>query len=232
MNDIKVLTILISLFVSGLQAQSSGAQCERGEFSGEAKQGLAFSRELVGGIKFSVDPMQLKEDPRWGSFQIRVLGTDQPVFDFNLSDRNWLLATDFWSSFIGGVNVDLKAALQYRLRNLIFPTSFKNKEKLRIVADALHGAKGKDEIEKSVNALRAIPLGVMQFEITDYAIGDGERPTSIEWVKFTVTVTFPREFSSVGPLLVSDAECPAIPDEVIENIRGTERHKPSVAPIA
>jgi len=225
MKDIKVLTILISLFVSGLQAQSSGAQCERGEFSGEAKQGLAFSRELVGGIKFSVDPMQLKEDPRWGWFQIRVVGTDQPVVVFNPSDTNWLVATDFWSAFIGGVNVDLEAALQYRLRNLVFPTSFKDKEKLRRVAGALYSAKVTDEIQKGVNALRTIPLGVIHFEITDYGLGEGEYPTSVEWIKFTVNVTFPRESSRLGPLLVTEAECPAIPDEVIENIRGTERHK-------
>ena len=225
MNDIKILTILISLFVSGLQAQSSGAQCEKGEFSGEARQGLAFRRELVGGIKFSVDPMQVKEDPRWGWFQIRVVGTDQPVFVFNPSDRNWLLATDFWSAFIGGVNFDPHAALQYRDRYWVFPTSFKDKEKLRRAAEALHRAETTDEIQKGVNALRTIPLGVIHFEITDYGLGEGECPTSIEWIKFTVNVTFPREFSRLGPLLVTDAECPAIPDEAIENIRSTERHK-------
>jgi hypothetical protein len=100
MNHIKVLTILVLLLVSGLQAQSSGLRCEKGEFSGEARQGQPFRRELVGGIKFSVDPMRLKEDPRWAWFQIRVVGSDQGVVGFNPSDSNWLLAADFWSAFI------------------------------------------------------------------------------------------------------------------------------------
>jgi hypothetical protein len=221
----KALTILVLLFVSGLQAQISQPQCAKGEFSGEATQGQPFSRELAGGIKFSVDPMRLKEDPRWAWFRIRVVGNDQRgVFAFNPPDSNWLLAADFWSAFIGGVNSDLEAALQYRLRYLVFPTSFKDKERLRRAADAFHSARATDEIEKGVNALRAIPIGVIQFEITDYGLDEGERPMSVDWVKFTVKVNFPREFSP-GPLLVTEAECPVIPDEVIENIQSPERHK-------
>jgi hypothetical protein len=220
----KILTILI-LFISGLHAQVSGPHCEQGEFSGEARQGQPFRSELVGGIKFSVDPRRLKEDPRWAWFQIRVIGADQGVFVFNESDGNWLLATDVWSAFIGGVNIDLNAALQYRVRYLVFPTSFKDKEKLRRAADELHSARATNEIEKAVNALKKIPLGVIRFEINDYGLGENERPMSVDWVDFTVNVTFPPEFSRLGPLLVTSAECPALPPDVIETIRSPERHK-------
>ena len=219
----KILAILI-LSAPGLQAQGSGPQCEEGEFSGEARQGQPFSRELIGGLKFSVDPMRLKEDPRWAWFQIRVIGTDQPVFVFNPSDSNWLLATDFWSAFVGGVDFDLDKALQYRVRYLAFPTSFEDKEKLRRAAHALHSATATDEIEKG-NALRRIPLGVIRFEIKDYGFEERESPMGVDWVRFTVHVTFPAEFSVLGPLLVTKAECPAMPHEVIQNIRSPERHK-------
>lgn len=219
----KILAILI-LFAPGLLAQGGGPQCEKGEFSGEARQGQPFSRELVGGLQFSVDPMRLKENPRWAWFQIRVIGPDQLGFIFNPSDSNWLLATDFWSAFVGGANFDLDTALQYRIRYLVFPTSFEGKEKLRRAADALHSAKATDEIENR-NALRKMPLGVIRFEITDYGLEEQEEPMSVEWIRFTVQVTFPPEFSVLGSLLVTTAECPAMPNEVFQNIRSPERHK-------
>jgi hypothetical protein len=226
-NVMKFLTVLILLFVSGLQAQTGGPQCAEGELSGEAKQDQPFSRELGEGIQFSVDPVRLKEDRRWAWFRLRVIGKDQDVFLFHLSDTNWLLATDFWSAFVGGPNWDLRDALQYRRRYFVFPVSSKDKETLSATAEALHSAKTVDEVEKGVNSLKQISLGVIQFEITDYGLGEGDIPMSVDWIKFTLKVTLPPEFldSRLGPLLVTNVECPAIPDEVIENIRLPERRK-------
>lgn len=225
-NIYQTLMVHVWLFVAELVAQTMGPQCAKGEFSGEARQGQPpFSRELRGGIKFSVIPMQAKEDPRWTWFKIRVIGDDQRVFVFNLSDTNWLLATDFWSAFIGGAYSDQEAALQYLLRYWVLPTAFEDKERLRRTADAIHDAKTKGEIEERLKALRAIPLGLIRFEITDYGLGAGQSPMSVDWVKFAVNLTFPPEFSRPGPLFVTKAECPAIPDEVVENIRSTNRHK-------
>jgi len=223
-NVIKVLTILL-LSLSGLQAQTTEPQCARGEFSAEARQGQPFSGELRGGIEFSVLRMRLEEDPKWAWFQIGVIGGDQGGFVFNPSDRNWLLATDFWSAFIGGADSDLEAALQYRLRYFVFPISVDGKQELLKAADTLKSAKTRGAIGEGLKVLRTIPLGLIRFEITDYRFGEGESPTSVDWLKFTVDVAFPPEFSRLGPLLTTNAECPAIPDEVFENIRSPERHK-------
>jgi len=101
---VKVLQVLLVLLLSTVESKSQQSQCMQTEFSGEVSQGQKFSQQLGEGIRFSVLPMSLKEDPRWGWFQIRVLNEQRPIVVFNPSDSNWLLATDWSSAFIGGVN--------------------------------------------------------------------------------------------------------------------------------
>jgi hypothetical protein len=109
----KLLPILLLALVSSLEAQNLQPQCPKVEFNGEVAQGRPYSQQLGGNVSFSVLPMRLREDPRYGWFQLRIIG-EGSGFVFNLSDRNWLLATDFYSAFIGGTDSDVKAALSYR----------------------------------------------------------------------------------------------------------------------
>jgi hypothetical protein len=64
----------------------------------------------------------------------------------------------------------------------------------------------------------------MKFNIDDFHLNDAERPTSVEWVKFNATVVLPPDFLVTGKLGVSFVDCPAISEEVIENIRNPKRH--------
>ena len=47
---------------------------------------------------------------------------------------------------------------------------------------------------------------------------------SVDWVKFTGVVTVPSEFHISRRLSLTYVECPAVADEVIENIRNSKRH--------
>jgi hypothetical protein len=222
----KVMPVLLVLVLfSAVEAQTAPRQCVRAEFTGEATQDNAFTQDLGEGIRFSVFPMRMKEDARWGWFQIRVIGGDEDgIFAFNPSDLNWLLATDFRSAFIGGPNSDVKASLTYRLRYFIFPISRDNKQQLRGAANRLVFAQTPGETGNATAALNSMPLGQIRFEITDYGLAGGEPPTSVEWVQFTSTVTLPPGFVMSRQLSPSYVECPAIPEEVIDNIRDQKRH--------
>ena len=124
------LVLLLLLTVASYCQQQ---QCLQSEFSGEAAQGQGFRQELGQGVAFSVVPMgRNTQEPKWGWLKIRVVDESKVIFAFNPSDENWLLATPDWgSAFIGGFNSDVNRAIEYRLRDLIFPLSFDDKQKLR-----------------------------------------------------------------------------------------------------
>ena len=147
------------------------------------------------------------------------------IFVFNPSDTNWLLATDFASAFIGGPNSDVKAGIEYRARYFVFPLSLDDKQKLRETARLVKEASTEDEKRTAIAALKSMHLGQLKFEITDYTLAHVDPPTSIDWVKFTGVVTFPSGFRISEGLRSTDVECPAIPDEVIENIRDQKHHQ-------
>jgi hypothetical protein len=221
------LTILVVLLLVTLEAEAQDLQCVQVEFSGEARQGHEYSQQLGDYLSFSVEPMRLREDSRWGWFQIRVIRDDgSGVFVFNLSDRNWLLAaSDFWSVFIGGPNVDLIAALQYHTRYLVSPVSADDKERAAGAANLIVRARTPKKMQRALAALRGVSLAQIQFEITDYGLRAWEPPMSVEWVKFNVKLILPPDFRVSGEIPLMFVQCPAIPDEVVENIRNPERHK-------
>lgn len=209
------LAVLVFLLLLAGTAQTQQPQCIQSEFSGSAAQGQEFKQEFGQGITFTVFPMRLKEDPRWGWFQIDVLGDrEHAVFVFNPSDTNWLLATDFASAFIGGPNSDVKVGIEYRVRYFVFPLSLDDKQKLRETARLVNEASTEDEKRTAVTALKSMHLAQLKFEITDYTLAHVDPPTSVDWAKFTGVVTFPSGFRISEGLRSTDLECPAIPDEV------------------
>jgi len=215
------------LLFSPVLAQTQ-EQCVESEFSGEAFQGQRFNQELGEGLVLSVVPMR---NARWGWFLIRLRAESSPVFVFNPSDMNWLLATPDWgSASIGGPLSDQKAALEYRLRYLVFPISLNDKKELRETASRLSVAKTPEEEHSAVAALESMHLGRIKFEINDHGFADGEPPTYLEWVKFTGIVTLPADFLLSGKLVSAKqtlkyVDCPAISAEVIESIRNPKRHE-------
>jgi len=227
MNRLKPHLAFAFLFLA-LLSHAQDQQCVQSGFSGEAAQGQEFSQEFGEGLVFRIVPMR---DAPWGWFKIRVADESHANFIFNSSDENWFLATADWgSAFIGGFRSDQKAALEYRLRYLIFPMSFDDKETLKKIAAALYTTKDSEEEHSSITELKSMRLGQMKFEITDYRFAEGEPPMSLEWVKFTAIVTVPADFILSEKLVAAKlsiryVECPAIPDQVIANIRNPKRHQ-------
>ena len=217
-----VLTGLLSVFEAGGQTP----QCLNTEFSGEATQAKPFSQNIGDGVTFSVEPSQLREDPKQTWFVIRAIGDDAGAFSFNPSDRNWVLAASgFWTAFIGGAHSDLPAALGYRSRRLLLPLSAEDKEKAREAANLVYEAKTPKQERKAIAALNAAHLAQADFEITDYALGPGEPPVGVDWVRFNVSMTLPRDVAIRGDLPVSVVDCPAIPGEAIANLKDPRRHE-------
>lgn len=223
----KGLSLALLVLLSAV-AYPQEQQCVQSELSGEAAQGHQFNQELGQGLVFSIVPMRIVP---WAWFQITIIDKSHAGYVLNMSDANWLLATpDFGSAFIGGINSDQKAALGYRIRDLLFPISFGEKEELRTVSTDLYTTKAQEEESKSIAVLGSMRLGQMKFEITDYHFAKGNPPTSLEWVKFNAVVTVPADFRLSEKLVSAKlslryVECPAIPDEVIENIRNPKRHE-------
>ena len=144
----------------------------------------------------------------------------------NPGDANWLLdATDFWSAFIGGPDSDLNAALQYRSRYLVFSVAAADKQAARDAARGVTEAKTLEEIKRALAALNAMRLAQLRFEITDYVLGKGQPPRSVESVKFDVKLIVPSEFRFSEKIPSIFVQCPAIPRELAENLRSRERHK-------
>jgi len=219
----KLLRIAILIPLLAAAAQSRQSRCMRAGFSGVASQDKVFHQELGEGLTLTVLPMKSKEDARWGWFQLKVL-CDTCGYVFNPSDANWLLATDFNSAFIGGPNTDVKAALEYRTRYMIFPSSVEDKERLKAVPSGLQSVHPEEQA-KAMETLRSTRLIQMKFQIDDYSLGTREPPTSVEWLKFSATVILPPDFLVSGKLGISLVDCPAIPEEVIENTRNPKRHQ-------
>lgn len=194
------------------------------DFSGEASQEHGFQQELGEGLTFSVVPMTEKEEPQWGWFQLKVINSRSGGYVFNPSDRNWLLVNDWGSAFIGGPNTDVKAALEYRTRHMIVPTSGEDKQRLWLMPGNLPSAaqEREHEITAILNSMR---LAQMKFVIEDFRLAQGEPPTYIQWVKFKTEVIFPPDFLVSGEVGVSFINCPAISEEVVENIRNPKRHE-------
>lgn len=76
----------------------------------------------------------------------------------------------------------------------------------------------------AIAELKSMRLGQIKFEITESRLANGQPPLSADWVKFTGVVTAPSEFHISGKLSLTYVECPAVADEVIENIRNPKRH--------
>jgi len=223
--------LILAFLLSTVLAYAQVPQCVQSEFSGEAAQGQQFTQELGEGLVFSIVPMR---NAPWGWFKIRVRSESHSNFVFSPSDDNWFLATpDWWSTFIGGIHSDQKSALQYRLRSLIFPLSDDAKEKLKEFTGRLSAAKTSEEERDAFVALKSIHLGQITFNIEGYGFANGDPPTSVEWVKFTASVTVPAEFTFSEKLVSAKlslryVDCPAIPDDVIENFRNPKRHEYSL----
>lgn len=231
-NDpMRVLVILITVLVSVFAAQAQTLQCVQTEFSGEATQAKPFSQNLGGGVAFSVEQMQSREEPKQTWFVIRAIGDGAGVYVFSPSDANWVLAASgFSTAFIGGIHSDLRAALGYRSRPLLLPLSTEDKQKAREAAELVYEAKTPEQERKAIAALKAAHLAQADFEITDYALGVGEPPVSVNWVRFNVTMIVPRDFPVSGGLPVSLVDCPLIPAEAIANLKDPHRHDYTLPP--
>ena len=223
---------LILILLATLAACGQEQQCVQSEFSGEAVHNQRFRQELGQGITFSIEPMgRNAQEPKWGWFKIVVVDDSKGIFAFNQSDTNWLLATPDWgSAFIGGFHSDVKRAMEYRVRDLVFPLSSDDKQKLRELSASIYGAKTSEEAQTAAAPLKSMRLGHIKFEITDYQLGVEEPPTSVDWVKFNAIVTLPADFPLSGKLVAAKlsvryVDCPAIPDELIEGIRNPKRHE-------
>jgi hypothetical protein len=226
-DSMKALVILIAALVSVFAAEAQTLQCLRTDFSGEARQAKPFSQNLGGGVTFSVNPMQLREDPKQAWFVIHVIGDDATGFVLQPSDMNWVLAASgFWTAFIGGnAGIDVRASLGYRSRHLLLPLSNEDMRKAREAAHLVYDATTPEQERGAIAALTAVRLAQADFEITDYGFGAGDPPVSVEWVRFNVTLTLPLDFAIWGTLPVSVVDCPAIPAETIANLREPRRHE-------
>jgi hypothetical protein len=222
----KALVTLIAGLVCVFAADAQTPQCFQTDFSGEATQVKPFSQKIGGGVTFSVEPRKLSNDPKQAWFVIRAIGDGAGHFALSPSDSNWLLAgSGFWPALIGGAQTDLRAALGYRSRQLLLPLSTEDKEKAREAAHLLYEAKTPEQEREAVAALNAAHLAQADVEITDYGLGAGEPPVSVDWVRFNVTLTLPLDFAIWGTLPLSVVDCPAIPDESIANLREPRRHE-------
>jgi hypothetical protein len=222
----KLLVIIITALVSLFAAEAQTPQCLQTDFSGEATQAKPFNQNLGGGVTFSVSPMQLREDPKQAWFVIHVIGDDASLVSLQPSDTNWVLAASgFWTAFIGGSGVDVRASLGYRFRHLLLPLSEKDMKKAREAAVLVYDAKAPEQEGNAIAALKAVPLAQADFEITDYGLGVGEPPVSVDWVRFKVILALPLNFAIWGTLPVSVVDCPKIPAETIANLREPHRHE-------
>lgn len=226
MKRVAALTVMIGCLCSIAMSQQE-RRCVETQFSGETTQLERYSQQLDERLAFSVDPMRLREDPRWAWFQIRVTPHDgSAIFVLSPGDFNLLLnATDFWSALIGGPDSDLNEALQYRSRYLIFPVAAADKQTARHAAELVRSAKTSEELKRAVAVLNGMHLAHLQFEITDYVLGKEQPPRSVESVKFDVKLIVPTEFRFSQKVPSIFVECPAIPPELVENLRNRERHK-------
>lgn len=212
-------------------AAFSQDQCVRVQFSGEATQSHKYIQPIQDHLALVVNPMHLKEDPRWTWFEISIVpNSDDGVFVFALGDRNWLLdVSDFWSVFMGGPNSDLNSALEYRSRYFVFPVKADDKERGREAARLVVGASGPEQLQSAITALNGMHLAHLKFDMTNYGLGTGDVPRSVDWVKFDVTLTLPPGVQALRAVSSALVPCPVIPAELIENIRTPERHKYVVA---
>jgi len=119
----------------------------------------------------------------------------------------------------------VKAALEYRVRYFVFPTSSEDKQKLSEGASLMFNAKTPEEEGSAAAALKSMRLGQIKFDIKDYRLRDGEQPMSVEWIKFAAVVTLPSDFLVSGSLGLSFVACPTISSDVIENIRNPKGHE-------
>jgi hypothetical protein len=168
--------------------------------------------------------MKLREDPRWEWFAIRVVRRDDNgIFVFHPDDGNWLLTFNFWSAFVGGPNTDVRAALRYQRRYLLFPISASLLPEARPVAEMFYQSKTDVDIKNAAQALRRLQLAHMQFEITDYGLDKSESPHAVKWVRFQAILTFPPSFRVSDDLPVVTVTRPEIPDDVIENLKDQKK---------
>jgi hypothetical protein len=223
-DSMGLLFILIAALVMVFAAEAQTLQCLQTDFPGEAKQAKPFSQNLGGGVTFSVNPMQSREDPKQTWFVIGAIGDGGGGYVFSPSDTNWFLAASFGPAFIGGIHSDLRAALGYRSRQLLLPLSIEDKQKAREAVDLVVEAKTPEQERRAIAALKAAHLAQADFEITDYALGAGEPPLGVDWVRFNVIMTLPRDFPVSGGLPVSVVDCPAIPAEAIADMKDPHRH--------
>lgn len=217
----KLLTCILLLIPTLAFAQE---QCAQMQFSGEATQSVKYTQQLLPSLALNVSPIRLKEDPKWAWFEISVTPDNREgIFVFTQGDRNWLLdASDFWSAFIGGANADLNRALQYRSRYFVFPIIAEEKQSGREAASMISTAHDPKQLSRAITALERLHLAHLEFEITDYRLGGSEVPTSVEWVRFNVKVTFPPNVPLSTEM--TSAPCRAIPPELLDNIRNPKRH--------
>lgn len=222
----KLLRISLLVLLIG-EALAQDPQCTQIQLSGDATQAKSYNQQLDEHLMFSVVPIRLREDPQWAWFQIRVFPNDgNGIFVFHPGDRNWILdATDWSSASIGGVSSDLNTALQYRSRYIIFPVAADDKQRTREAANLIREAKTSEQVTRAVAALNAVPLAQLQFEITDYALSEGQHPMSVESVKFDLKLTVPSWFRFSEKIPSTFVPCPTIPTELVENIRNPKRHE-------
>lgn len=199
-------------------------QCAQMQFSGEATQSGKYTQQLLPSLALNVSPIRLKEDPKWAWFEISVSPDNRDgIFVFTQGDRNWLLdASDFWSAFIGGANSDLNRALQYRSRYFVFPITAEEKQSGRKAASMISSADDPKQLSRAITALERLHMAHLEFDITDYRLGGAEVPTSVDWVRFDVKVTFPPNIRLSTEM--TSVPCPVIPPELLENIRDPKRH--------
>lgn len=216
-------TILFILATFGAKAQQ---QCVQFTFSGRATQNQDFKRALNDHLIFEVVPRHLKEDAQWSWFEISVVPSDESgVFVFAPGDRNWLLdVTDLWSVFMGGPNSNLNDAMQYRSRLLVFPVASVDKQAAREAVSGITEAQTDEELSSATSALQKIRLAHIRFDITDYALVGRSLPTTVEWVRFHVTLTTLAGVLSSADSGSRQVPCPAIPADLVQNIRDPKRH--------
>jgi hypothetical protein len=219
----KAFIVVVALLLVG-EGHAQPVRCLETHFSGEVTQGDAFRKELGSGIEFSVNSASLKEAPWWSWFSIRVIRSSDGIFASQPSDTNWALAiNNFGTVFIGGPRTDLRAALGYRSRYLLFPLSPEDLLKARQATELARTAQSKGQYQKALAALKAARLAHAEFEITDYGLGPGEPPTTVEWLRFDIKLTVPSAFTIAAELPVATVDCPAIPASVLDDIQHPKR---------
>ncbi len=225
MLPMKLIAFVIASVLCVLALQAQTPQCIQTDFSGEATQSHEFRQELGDGLTFTIKPMKFSGHPEKAWFRIIVLRKGASLFVFNPSDTNWAVAVGgLGQVLIGGASVDLRKSLQDRSRYLFLPLSVDEKERARKAANSLYEATTPEQEMKAVAALNKVHMAHAEFEITDYELGGGAPPISVESVKFHVKITFPGDFLISGELPVTLVNCPAIPAEVIASLKDPHRH--------